>query len=102
VGVLLPGVPVTPFLILAATLFSKGSDRIRHWLTNTAIYQKYLADFVQTKSMSRSAKCWILFIATSMLIVPFIMTHSVVVRICIAAALLIKYICFIFVIKTRM
>lgn len=38
IGVLLPVLPTTPFVILAAFAFGKGSDRLRGWLVNNAIF----------------------------------------------------------------
>ena len=34
IGIFLPLIPTTPFLLLAAYAFSKGSDRLHAWLVN--------------------------------------------------------------------
>lgn len=38
IGVFLPVLPTTPFIILAAFAFGKGSTRLRSWLENNAIF----------------------------------------------------------------
>ena len=34
VGIVVPGLPTTPFLLVAAWAFSKSSPRFQHWLRN--------------------------------------------------------------------
>ena len=45
VGVVLPILPTTPFVILAAFAFAKGSPRLAHWLENSPTFGPILADW---------------------------------------------------------
>ncbi len=56
IGIVLPIVPTTPFLLLAGFCFARSSKRFEKWLHNTKIYQFYVADYVETKSISRKRK----------------------------------------------
>lgn len=42
VGIFLPLLPTTPFLLLAAYFFSKGSEKLHHWL----IHQRHLGPVI--------------------------------------------------------
>ena len=42
IGVVLPILPTTPFLLLSAFLFSKSSDRFHEYLIQKKLYQKYI------------------------------------------------------------
>ena len=56
IGVVLPLLPTTPFLLLAIACFSKSSKRFEDWLYHTKLYQTYVADFRETKSIARERK----------------------------------------------
>ena len=56
VGVVLPLLPTTPFLLLSIACFSRSSKRFEDWLYHTKLYQAYVADFRETKSIARERK----------------------------------------------
>jgi uncharacterized membrane protein YbaN (DUF454 family) len=67
VGVVLPVLPTTPFLLLTAFCFARGSARFHRWFLGTRLYQNHLDDFVKSKSMTVKTKASIL-IAVSVLL----------------------------------
>ena len=44
-GVFLPLLPTTPFILLAAFFFSKGSERLHHWLVQHPKVGRYIRDW---------------------------------------------------------
>ena len=45
IGVLLPGLPTTPFVLLAAFLFSRSSKRVHQWILDNKIFGKMVRDW---------------------------------------------------------
>ena len=56
VGVLLPLIPTTPFVILAAFAFMKSSRRLHDWLITHRIFGPIILDWRKHGAISRSAK----------------------------------------------
>lgn len=56
VGVVLPGVPTVPFLLLAAWFAARGSDRLHRWLLAHPRFGKMLADWQTQRAIPRSSK----------------------------------------------
>ena len=56
VGILLPILTTTPFLLLSIACFSRSSKRFENWLYHTKMYQIYVADFRETGSIAKERK----------------------------------------------
>ncbi|NBK96504.1 MAG: DUF454 domain-containing protein [Erysipelotrichia bacterium] len=100
IGIVLPILLTTPFLLLALFLYAKSSERAKTWFMNTRIYQKYLDHFVKDRAMTLKSKIIILSFASSMLIFAFIIMENVIGRIFIVMLIVFKYYYFIVHIKT--
>lgn len=55
-GVLLPGLPTTPFVLLAAGCFVRASPRAHAWLLSSPWAGPILRDWEQHRSIPRRAK----------------------------------------------
>lgn len=62
IGALLPIVPTTPFLILAAYLFSKSSPKVHSWLTSLPYFGSAIIDWEQNKVIRPKAKVMSVFV----------------------------------------
>lgn len=100
IGVILPVLPTTPFLLLAAFCFTKSSKKFHQWFIHTKLYQNHLDTFIQSRSMTLKTKIRLLSFASSVLLIAFISLDSIHFRIFIIILVLIKYYYFIFRIKT--
>ncbi|AMC00328.1 YbaN family protein [Aerococcus viridans] len=75
VGVILPVLPTTPFLLLAGWFFTRSSPRFKSWLESTRLYERYVGEFKRQGGISRRKKVHILMttylvMGLSMLLMP--------------------------------
>ena len=99
IGIVLPILPTTPLFLLAVVLFAKGSKRFHRWFLSTGLYQKYMADIVATRSMTKRTKIRILAFVTVLIAIGFWFS-PVFAKVILAAVLLFHYAYFLFGIKT--
>lgn len=99
VGIILPFLPTTPFFLVAAALFAKGSERFHRWFTGTALYRKHLEPFVESKSMTMKKKLSVLAMVTALLTIGFIMSPVWYARVVIVIVALAHYYVFFFRIR---
>ena len=55
-GVLLPGLPTTIFMILALFCFKKGSARLENWLLRNKVFGPTLRDWEKNHAIKRRTK----------------------------------------------
>ena len=56
VGIVLPGVPATPFLLLASYFFVRSSPRLHRWLHRSPVFGKLLHDWETQRGIRRPVK----------------------------------------------
>ena len=100
IGVVLPVLPTTPFLLLSSFCFVRGSERFDKWFKGTKLYKKHLESFVNNRQMTLKQKVTILLFADFMLMFPLIILDSLMVKGLILLVMLTKYWYFVFRIKT--
>ena len=100
VGVALPILPTTPFVLASLFCFAKGSEHMHRWLLSTKLYQKHVKKFNETRTMMLKEKITILAVASVMLLSGFYFSKKIYARIIIILVMCIKYYVFIFKIKT--
>ncbi len=100
IGVFLPVLPTTPFLLLASFCFAKSSKRFNDWFLSRKLYKKHLEGFVKNRSMTLRTKVGLCSFASCMLLIAFFLTDILFLRIFIIGLIAFKYYYFIFRIKT--
>ena len=56
IGIFLPLLPTTPFLLLAAACFFRSSPRLYSWLINHKWFGHYIKQYREHRAISRQAK----------------------------------------------
>lgn len=78
VGIVLPGLPTTPFLLLAALCFSRSSERFHRWLVGHRWLGPYIRNFEQGRGMTRRDKAitlatmWLTMSITATVFIPVV------------------------------
>ena len=75
IGVFLPVLPTTPFLLLASYCFSRSSQKFNEKLLNNKFIGRYIRDYVENKTMRLRDKITTLVILWAGIISTIIFTH---------------------------
>jgi uncharacterized membrane protein YbaN (DUF454 family) len=57
-GIFIPGLPTTPFLLLAASLYVRSSDKLYNKLINHKILGKYIYNYRKNKGITKKTKIY--------------------------------------------
>jgi uncharacterized membrane protein YbaN (DUF454 family) len=64
-GIVVPVLPTTPFLLLAAFLFARSCHRCHRWLLSNRLCGDYVRRYVERRAMSRRHKLFTLVLLWS-------------------------------------
>ncbi|MBN1462557.1 MAG: YbaN family protein [Paludibacteraceae bacterium] len=93
IGIFLPLLPTTPFLLLSASLFAKSSKKFYNWLINHKYLGSYIRQFKEDKSISLHTKIisislvWISIGYSAIYVVPLLPVKILLFIIAIAVSI---------------
>ena len=76
VGVALPVLPTTPFVLLAAICFSAGNSKISGWLQRSRIFGPYIENYRNKQGISKALKISSIIFVWKGLAVSIIITQK--------------------------
>lgn len=71
-GVALPVLPTTPFVMLSLFCYGKSSNRFYQYLIQSSFYDKYAKEFIEQRCMTRKRKITLVSFASLMLLFPLL------------------------------
>jgi len=99
-GVVMPGLPTTPFMLLAMFCYTRSSEKLSKKLASSRFYRRFLKKYEGRKGMTIREKVSISLFAAFMATLSILTVLNWTFTIVIASAILVQNIVFIFVIKT--
>ena len=60
IGIVMPGIPGTPFILLTAFFFFKSSDRMYNWLLSKKLFAKIINEFSQKETIPLKLKLFVI------------------------------------------
>jgi len=86
IGIVIPILPTTPFLLLAAACFFRGSDRAYRWLMQHKLFGEYIRNFREHRAIPLKTKIIaITLLWTTIFISIFFIVESVYLRLLLGA-----------------
>ncbi|MCU5746472.1 YbaN family protein [Staphylococcus sp. SQ8-PEA] len=81
VGVVLPLLPTTPFLLVAVICFSNSSEKFKNWLVNTKVYINFVESFKKNRGYTLKNKFKLLLSLYIVVGFSFYMLDHFIIRI---------------------
>ena len=87
IGIFLPLLPTTPFILLGAACYIKGSQKLYVWLINNKLFGRYIKNYYEGKGIAPNIKLiaiaflWTSIIFSVIFVVPFQLFRIILVLI---------------------
>ena len=88
IGIIVPVLPTTPFLLLAAICYMRGSQRLYNALLCNRFIGSYVRNYLEGRGMSLKMKMWTLSLLWVAIVCTAVLaTDSLIIRIILAVVL---------------
>ncbi len=93
IAIFIPLLPTTPFLLLAAACYAKGSKKFYNWLLNNRLFGEYIKNYLAGKGVSARTKIlsilllWLTISYSAIFAVPILVGKVILVVIAVAVTL---------------
>ena len=93
VGIVLPILPTTPFLLLSAACYLKGSERMHRWMLNNRWFGNYIKNYKEGRGLSLRAKgftlalLWLVIGYSALVIVSIILVQVILFAVAVGVSL---------------
>jgi uncharacterized membrane protein YbaN (DUF454 family) len=84
-GVFLPLLPTTPFLLLASACFVRSSERLHRWMRHNPLFGEYLRNIEEKKGMPLRGKIIVLLLMWGSLGYSMTVVRPLLLKIMLAA-----------------
>lgn len=92
IGVVIPVLPTTPFILLSAYLFTGQSKKCEAWLVSSKIYKRYALPYKEQRGLTFKKKVEILGITYITLLISGLLIAHLHVRLVLGTVAIIKLI----------
>ena len=76
VGIFVPLLPTTPFLLLAAFFYVRSSKKLHDWLMNHKIFGKFLKNYIEHRAITKRMRIYTLVTLWTTLVISSIALNS--------------------------
>jgi len=93
VGIVLPILPTTPFLLLSAACYYKGSERMHRWMLNNRWFGSYIRNYKEGRGLSLKTKgftlalLWLVISYSALVIVNILIVQVILFVIAVGVTL---------------
>jgi len=82
IGIVVPLLPTTPFLLLSAACYAKGSKRLYHWFINIRWIGENIKNYNEGKGISITGKIFsLLFLWATIMVYMFVLWSNFYVQV---------------------
>ena len=82
IGIILPILPTTPFLLLATSCYVRGSERLHRWMMENHVFGEFIKNYLEGKGIkSRQKVITLLFLWVMIIFSTVYRIDNVIIRI---------------------